>query len=207
MEVLNLFPTEVFVFKNLTIDNSNLIINLEKFADQVKQSSNISYIRNIHDKQETKELFDWCKNCLEEIRLKNRYDCDQFEITSSWFNRALPNSGMCQNYHRHSLSFFSAVYYLTDGSPTVFEDPVIHRTQAQLEVLRKDFNPYEYIQPEPGKLVVFPSWLYHTSLPHVTGKDRYIISFNTLPTGYVNYNVATDSVAHITLETKEKKYD
>lgn len=205
MEILNLFPVEVFVFKNSNIDNNSLITNLEKFADQIKQSSNISYIRNIHDKEETKELFDWIKDCLEDIRLSHQYDCDRFEITSSWFNRALPYSGMSQNYHRHSLSFFSAIYYLTEGSHTVFEDPVIHRTQAQLEVLRKNFNPYEYISPEPGKLVIFPSWLYHTSLPHYLGHDRYIISFNTLPSGYVNYNVATDSIAHLTIETKEKR--
>lgn len=205
METVALFPTELFVFRNRKIDNNALIVHLEKYADQVKHSSTISYIRNLHDKEETKELFNWFESCLEEIRVKQKYDCDKFEITSSWFNRALPQAGMSQNYHRHSLSFFSAVYYLTSGSPTVFEDPVIHRTQAQLEVLRHDYMPYEYIQPEPGKLVIFPSWLFHSSIPHVANHDRYIISFNTMPTGHVNYNLATDSVAHITVDTRDKR--
>lgn len=205
MDIVNIFPTELFVFRNKNINNDNLIVQLEKYADQVKQSSTLSYIRNLHDKAETKELFDWFRSCLEEVRVSQKFDCDKFEITSSWFNRALPNSGMSQNYHRHSMSFFSAVYYLTSGAPTVFEDPVIHRTQAQLEVLRHDFQPYEYIQPEPGKLVIFPSWLYHTSVPHIANHDRYIISFNTMPTGHVNYNLATDSVAHLTVETKDKR--
>lgn len=204
MERLALFPTELFVFKNPGIDNNSLIAHLEKYADQVKQSSTLSYIRNLHDKEETQELFNWFKDCLEEVRKTQKYDCDKFEITSSWFNRALPNSGMSQNYHRHSMSFYSAVYYLTTGAPTVFEDPVLHRTQAQLEVLRYDYKPHEFIHAEPGKLVIFPSWMYHTSMPHFANNDRYIISFNSMPTGHVNYNLATDSVAHITIETKDK---
>lgn len=205
METLALFPVNFFVFRNTHIDNRQLISQLEVYADQVKESSNISYIRNLHDKPEVSEVFEWFDECLEQVRINQKYDCDKFDITSSWFNRALPQSGMSQNYHRHSMSFFSAVYYLTDGAPTVFEDPVLHRTQAQLEVLRFDYKPFEYIQPEAGKLVIFPSWMYHSTVPHIANNDRYIISFNTLPTGHVNYNLATDSVAHITVETKDKR--
>lgn len=207
METLSLFPVNLFVFYNKTFDNSKVIESLEKYADYVKQSSTLSFIRNLHDKSETAELFNWFSECLETVRTDQKYDCDKFEITSSWFNRALPQAGMSQNYHRHSMSFFSGVYYLTNGSPTMFEDPIMHRTQAQLEVLRFDYQPVESIQPEPGKLVIFPSWLFHSSIPHIANFDRYIISFNAMPTGYVNYNLATDSVAHITIETKEKKYD
>ena len=204
METVALFPVNLFVFRNSQINNVELIKKLEQYADHVKESSTLSYIRNLHDKEDFAELFNWFNQCLEQVRVNQKYDCDRFDITSSWFNRALPQSGMSQNYHRHSMSFFSAVYYLTDGSPTVFEDPVLHRTQAQLEVLRYDYKPYEYVQPEPGKLVIFPSWMYHSSIPHIANHDRYIVSFNTMPAGHVNYNLATDSVAHITIETKDK---
>lgn len=207
MERLSLFPTDIFIFHNKDINNDQLIVDLEEYADLVKQSSTLSFIRNIHDKPKMNTLFTWINSCLDEIKTSEKYDCDKFEITSSWFNRAMPNSGMAQNYHRHSMSFFSGVYYLTDGAHTVFEDPVIHRTQAELEVLRFDHSPIEYSTAEPGKLIIFPSWLYHTSMPHYGSKDRYIISFNTMPTGYVNYNLATDSVAHITVETKDKRFE
>lgn len=207
MNRISLFPTDIFTFYNKNINNENLILNLENYADLVKQSSTLSFIRNIHDKPEMSDLFNWISLCLDEVKVSEKYDCDRFDITSSWFNRSLPNSGMAQNYHRHSMSFFSGIYYLTEGSHTVFEDPVLHRTQAELEVLRFDYSPREHTVAEPGKLVIFPSWLYHTSMPHYGSKDRYIISFNTMPTGYVNYNLATDSVAHITVETKDKRFE
>jgi uncharacterized protein (TIGR02466 family) len=102
------------------------------------------------------------------------------------------------------MSFFSAVYYVTDGSPTVFEDPVKHRTEAQLEVLRHEYAPHHFVEAVPGKLILFPSWLYHSSTPHFGNEDRYVISFNVMPTGAINYNLATDSVANIEVHNKEK---
>ena len=101
------------------------------------------------------------------------------------------------------MSFYSGVYYLTEGASTVFEDPVIHRTQAQIEVLRKDYNPSEYIIPEPGKLVLFPSWVYHLSQIHLGKNSRYIISFNTMPAGKINYNSAADSKANIEIRNND----
>lgn len=207
MEKVKLFPTEVFVFRNNTFDNVKMIEHCEKYGDFVKQSETISSMRNLHDKVELSPLFDWFRQCLEEVRLSCRYDCDSFQITSSWFNRALPQSGMKLNVHRHSMSYFSAVYYLTEGSPTVFEDPVIHRTQAQLEVLRhldRESSPHQPITAEPGKLILFPSWLFHFSAPHVGNNDRYIISFNTMPSGDINYNIASDSVASIKILNRDK---
>jgi uncharacterized protein (TIGR02466 family) len=204
MEKLSLFPVDFFVFKNPNIDNQALIPHMESHAGAMRSSTTLSSMRNLHDKPEMAELFLWIQQCLNEIKSQQKYDCDQFQITSSWFNRALPQAGMSQNYHRHSMSFFSGIYYLTEGAATIFEDPIIHRTQAQLEVLRHEHSPFEYVAPEPGKLVIFPSWVYHTSLPHRDNYDRYIISFNTMPTGSVNYNLATDSVANIELKNREK---
>jgi len=143
MKTVSLFPTDLFEFHNTEIDNTALIPLLEDCADQVKQSSTLSFIRNIHDNKNFTTLFSWISDCLQQVKESQKYDCDSFEITSSWFNRAMPRSGMNQNYHRHSMSFFSGIYYLTDGAPTVFEDPVIHRTQAQLEVLRDQYAPRE----------------------------------------------------------------
>lgn len=204
MQRLELFPTSFFVFKNPEIDNNDLIKKLQKYTDRVKSGNIISSLHSLHDKQEFVDLFQWFNSCLEQVRLEEKYDCDKFEITNSWFNIAPANSSMAINYHRHSMSFFSAVYYLTEGAPTFFEDPVMHRTQAQIEVLRFEYSPLEKIFPEPGKLVIFPSWMYHYAAPHVNEFDRYIISFNSLPTGSVNYHIASDSSANITINSREK---
>ncbi len=198
MEVLNLFPTELFVFKNTTVNNQQLISYLDKLDNiQIKKTSTLSMLEDLRKHDEFKELFSWFDQCLNSVKDYMTYDCDSLEITSSWFNVALADYQMYQNVHRHSMSFFSAVYYLTEGAPTLFEDPVIHRTQAQLEVLRFDYHPFYNSNAEPGKLVIFPSWMYHSSLPHYGEKNRYIISFNCLPNGKINHNLASDSRATV----------
>jgi len=198
MEVLKLFPTEVFEFENLTIDNKRLIAYLQTLNDvEIKKSTTISILEDLRKHQEFNELFQWFDQCLNDVKTYMKYDCDQLAITNSWINVALGDYKMYQNVHRHSMSLLSAVYYLTDGSPTIFEDPVIHRTQAQLEVLRFEYNPFYDSEAKPGKLVIFPSWMYHSSVPHLGKENRYVISFNCLPSGKINHNLATDSKAHI----------
>lgn len=204
MQKLDLFPTTFFIFDNLTLDNSKLIDDLSKYTDRIKSGNLLSSLHTLHDKEEFVDLFSWIDQCLEDIRTDQQYDCEKFTITNSWFNIAEARSNMHIHHHRHSMSFFSGVYYLTEGAPTVFEDPVMHRTQAQLEVLRFHYSPYERVIPQPGRLVVFPSWMYHHSMPHVNDYHRYIISFNTLPTGAVNYNIASDSVAYLDVKFREK---
>ena len=97
------------------------------------------------------------------------------------------------------MSFLSGIYYFTGGASLGFEDPMTPRVMNQLEVLRFDYAPFEFIDPLPGKLVLFPSWLYHWTKPHVDNFDRWNISFNVLPTGKINHTMATDSTAHIKL--------
>jgi hypothetical protein len=100
---------------------------------------------------------------------------------------------MHQTYHKHTNSFFSGIYYLSEGSPTVFEDPVIPRSMTQLEVLRKDYLPFERTMAIPGSLIIFPSYVFHHSPPHVENFDRHVISFNVLPTGKINSSADADA--------------
>ncbi len=206
MEVLKVFPTELYVFRN-NFDNASLVQTLDTLDNiEIKKTTTISLLVNLQEHPAFKELFKWFEDCLEEIRVKEKYDCDAIKITNSWVNVALPGYNMHQNYHRHSMSFYSAVYYLTEGSPTDFEDPVHDRNHAQIEVLRHDYEPWEMVKAEPGKLVIFPSWMYHRSYVHTGPEKRYIISFNSLPCGKVNYNLATDSRVNLSI-ARDQKYD
>lgn len=198
MEVKQLFPIEFFVFKNDKINNGKLISELEQLNDvQIKKTTTISLLVDLRNNEKFKELFDWFEQCLDRIKVSMNYDCEKISITNSWVNVALPKYNMHQNYHKHSMSFYSAIYYLTEGSATEFEDPVHDRSRAQLEVLRSNYQPWETIVPEPGKLVIFPSYVYHRSHVHVGTDSRYIISFNTLPSGKINHMLATDSRAEV----------
>lgn len=198
MQILETFPTEFFIFENAIIDNQSLIDKIKEIKKTVDENAgHISLLINLKNYSEFNNLISWFEQCLNDIRQHMKYDCDEFKITNSWANCYLAKSGTSINMHRHSMSFLSGIYYLTDGSPTVFEDPVIHRSQAQLEVLRFDYSPHIPIEAQPGKLCIFPSWMFHSSIPHYGSEDRYIISFNSLPSGHINYTMATDSRADI----------
>lgn len=198
MEIKSLFPTEIFIFQS-EIDTGEIIKTINDKNILMSVGHVLSSKDSLHDKSEFKQLFDWFHECLNDIKIYNKYDCDRFEISSSWYNRSTARGGMHINYHRHSMSFLSGIFYLTDGAPTIFEDPVTHRTQSQIEVLRHDYQPFEHIIPEPGKLVIFPSWMYHCGWAHNDDYDRIIISFNSLPSGKINYNLARDSKANINI--------
>lgn len=203
MVKLETFPTEIFIFKNDFVDNNAIIRKLKQKQSHVKLGTNLSYLNDIHNQEEFKNLTDWFDHCLEEIRTQLNYVCEKIEITRSWYNCAEAGRGQHQNYHKHTMSFYSAVYYLTHGAPTYFEDPVIQRTTAsQIEVLRLHYNPTIAIDAEPGKLVVFPSWMFHQTPPHVENFDRWIISFNTLPTGKIN-NIGHDASCYISIKEND----
>ena len=38
--------------------------------------------------------------------------------------------------------------------------------------------PHVDVAPEPGQLILFPSWLAHQALPYDGERDRLIVSFN-----------------------------
>ena len=108
-----------------------------------------------------------------------------------WFNLAPAGSGVGHPLHRHPKSYLSAVYYLTEGADTVFEDPMTPRTSDTLDVFQETLMQAKYginaaIKAEPGKLILFPAWLKHYSMRQLDQFDRWTISFNVFPTGKVN---------------------
>ena len=60
------------------------------------------------------------------------------------------------------MSYLSAVYYLTPGAPTFFEDPVTPRTSDTLDVFQHDMMEREWggaaekVDAEENKLILFP---------------------------------------------------
>lgn len=197
MKVESTFPTDLFLFENHFINNDHLIEAIKMSNYDVKHSGVISILKDFRNDSKFLELFKWFDECLEKIRNHMEYDCERFTMTNSWCNLSLANKGMSLNFHKHSLSFLSGVYYLSDGAPTIFEDPVLQRTQAQIEVLRKNYRPIHIVPAEQGKLCIFPSWMYHGTLAHWDSNDRYIISFNAMPEGKINYETANDSRSNI----------
>jgi len=90
------------------------------------------------------ELRQFFWDCLAEYRYAYKLYCDGLEISSMWFNHAPAGSGFGHPLHRHPMSYLSAVYYLTTGAPTFFDDPVTPRTYDTLDVFQGDMMDREW---------------------------------------------------------------
>ena len=85
--------------------------------------------------------------------------------------------------HHHSNSDLSAAYYVSaheNCGDIVFYDP--RPAPVHNHPISKTPNKFNAtvnsIKPEPGMLVLFPSYLEHSVNPNLSDKKRIVISFN-----------------------------
>ena len=87
---------------------------------------------------------------------------------------------------------------MTEGPATEFRDPLSQREWAQLHL---DGSPItdstQFVQPKPGGLFIFPSYMIHSSDPNVGSKNRFSIAFNTFPQGNINMGGWDESMLKI----------
>lgn len=192
MKKHGLFPTDIYEFR---LDEEDMWMS-DKALDYIKtlEMSMYNYpagVRtsrgDIHKEEPMLPLIGFFHDCLEYIRCDLVLQVEELKISLSWANWAPGKSGAGHPLHRHPYSYLSGVYYFTEGSRTVFQDPVDIRNLDTLEIIRDHFDgPYEKFEAEPGKLLIFPGWLRHFSEPQAREDDRFTMSFNALPHGAVN---------------------
>ena len=83
--------------------------------------------------------------------------------------------------HSHGQFQFSGAYYVKapkDSGQIVFRDP--RPAAITNEFVTSQFNGGEVyrIEPEEGKLLIFPSYLDHMVMPSKSDDDRVSISWN-----------------------------
>lgn len=100
-------------------------------------------------------------------------------------------AGASNQMHAHPGSFWSASFYIDDGGDSedgffVAQDPrfpMIRMVAPDLvftdETGEKQLSQFR-VRPEPGKLVIFPSWLMHAVRPHKGPRDRISVAMNVL---------------------------
>jgi uncharacterized protein (TIGR02466 family) len=103
---------------------------------------------------------------------------------SAWANVA--RAGHYHRVHNHPKSAWSGVYYVSIGQP----DPAfplagvleICDPRPFTEMVASPGEPFGkrvIFRPEPGMMVLFPSWLYHFVNPHQGPGERISIAFNS----------------------------
>jgi uncharacterized protein (TIGR02466 family) len=103
---------------------------------------------------------------------------------SAWANVA--RAGNYHRVHNHPKSAWSGVYYVETGPA----DPT-HPLAGVLEICDprpftemvaspgEPFGKRVIFRPEPGMMVLFPSWLYHFVNPYHGPGERISIAFNS----------------------------
>lgn len=184
MNKLELFPTEIFWWDwngdKQELSNNIISSHIDNNNQFVEQSD-----PNLHKQPKYKNLFLFIENCLDQV--KNYYDlqCDGLKITTAWANKYKPFT--YNAFHRHPMSAFSGVYFITGGAPFTVKDPIVFRSyQSTIPVSKKDEIFFE-LEPIPGRVIIFPWWLEHGAM-NQRNEERWSIAFNSMPHGKINSN-------------------
>ena len=111
-----------------------------------------------------------------------RFDIDRYppRLTECWLN--IYGKGHSQDVHCHPNNVFSGIYYPkapkgcghlvfhSNLGGMMLEPPVIENTASNVPLFR--------VEPKPGRMVIFRSWLRHSVLPTDIEDDRISIAFN-----------------------------
>lgn len=132
-----------------------------------------------------KDLHDAIQDCINEYC--NEAGLDQNIIINSWCNE-LYEGGRVRR-HRHEKSILSGAYYPvsdSDDCPLIIENPTLVNKMTETKVRETDSNVENVAVPTTaGKLVIWPSYLYHNTQRNGSEK-RYTISFNTIDMSYIH---------------------
>jgi uncharacterized protein (TIGR02466 family) len=103
-------------------------------------------------------------------------------LDSMWINVLKPGGVHTSHIHPHSV--ISGTYYVEvpEGSSALkFEDPRLGMMMAappRRTTAPREEQPFVYIRPSAGTLILFESWLRHEVPLNMSDDDRISISFN-----------------------------
>ena len=186
------FPTSIFG-KDIKLDNDKLAQDIVNWSNQDKGLQKTNYkgwhsTTDMASKPEyqllVNELITMCKDMFKEEWL------DREPVLGNMWANINPKEGMNQS-HIHSNSLFSGVYYVKSnpqaGKLKIY-DP---RPGAQIVMpARVKGQPPKHLwreanlDPFPGRIIMFPAWLWHSVEPNQSSDLRISVSFNFIQHGF-----------------------
>ncbi|MGC1302161.1 MAG: TIGR02466 family protein [Caulobacteraceae bacterium] len=118
----------------------------------------------------------FCRHALNEMGLP----AQAFQL-QSWIN--IHDKGGFNFLHMHEHSMLSGTFYLQtpEGSGgLVLRDPRPHVLSSFIKGAAPNAHSDVSVKPEPGLIVLFPSWLEHFVEPHAAETPRISIPFNAI---------------------------
>jgi uncharacterized protein (TIGR02466 family) len=191
MNLIPLVSDRIYEF-DLCKDMVNCYYELVKNSNDINYSCTDSYNVDPSNKYVSVgypipkhlELFDSMQKCIDEVSLIKFQEKNQM-ISDVWIVKS--KFGDQSRGHMHNFSILSGILYLQDHStPTEFiiEDN-FYKKFSQNSIFTNFINNFDKITIEPklGKLIIFPSYLYHQVGMNRSKQTRYTLAFNTFFTG------------------------
>tara|TARA_B100001996_G_C18442754_1_gene509058 strand:- start:34 stop:663 length:630 start_codon:yes stop_codon:yes gene_type:complete len=142
----------------------------------------------LHLKPEYADVTAWIYECLDELRRLKNLQCDKFTITQCWGTAAKYNTHQFKHYHTNS--YISGIFYLTKSNTgtTLYHNDIWKEADHPLVTVRHLLDDRQVTQRIPakaGKLILFPSSLFHEVKPSRDLNDRHTLVINAFPSGKI----------------------
>ncbi len=186
------FPTSIWYFQvddHVPLDAALLrLIELERQRDAAGVTDRSSVLGwhsaiDLHQRPEFAPLMQIVLLNALEVAQFQRWDFTQTElvILNCWANI---NGKFASNAaHNHPNSLLSGAYYVQADAKSgaiVFRDP--REGAVLLSPPLVEFTPWTFqtvrYPPSAGRMLIFPSWLYHSVEPNLSDGERIGLSFN-----------------------------
>lgn len=149
----------------------------------------------LHEEEVFRDLVQSIESLATESQRQSGLVLEGIAVTSMW--AFVQRGRVLRDLHSHHNAYWSGVFYLMAprGAGVIsFVDPLQHFKVIQ--PLRRPVEPERpevldsicaiNIQPEPGLLLLFPAWLYHSIGPSESDDClRVSVAFNLMPTGAI----------------------
>lgn len=193
MDLVDIFPVTVAVSELVSLKDdviTKAIDLIEHGATIGELAKDGTYTREqqLLDKLLFREVKAEILNCCLEYAHAYSHQVNKLDICNSWGN--ITGLGQSIRFHKHSNSYISGSFYLTEGSAFVFHNFHGENLFSMMPAMTAGQENYRgqqsfLINPKPGRLILFPSGLHHSVLPSQETKKRYSIAFNTMPVGRI----------------------
>ena len=186
------FPTIVYA-KDVNLDNRLFEREVLAWADKdkgVKRTNMNGWhsTTNMHKIPIFKPLVDELFQMQREIYKEEWLDKEP-TMGNMWAN--INPSGAMNRPHIHPNSHFSGVYYIKapkNSGQIVFNDPRTLSHMLMPTRIEKTPPPYLWrevrVDPLEGRILMFPSWLWHCVDPNESNDIRISVSFNFIQKGF-----------------------
>lgn len=194
MNLLPVMQDSIFEFQidqNLVLDylgmvksDKNIIYNHTGNISKVDRSE---YIKYGYPVPNCEKLFSQLQNAIDVVSTKKFGEKNQ-TISDIWITKSSFLQRTDKHFHSHSI--FSGILYLQDhSSQTIFypEDTFYNIHKNSMVFVNVLPHKQEIVSDTKlGKLLIFPSYLFH-SVPVIKSKEvRYTLAFNTFFTGKIS---------------------